>query len=139
MRRRSILFISGVLHPQAGGRWVRLLHFSPALVGPWLAPELAVPLAFLPGFAYALRLAELVHRLRGQRARFRMELTVFGAFAAVSLAMLMLGLASPLYGKHAFVLGYSMAIGLAFLLGVYVFLRFPDIAGKAAEAVAVAY
>lgn len=133
------LFFSGVLQPQAGARWARLLYFSPAFVAPWLAPAVAIPLAFLIGFAHALRLAVLVHRLQGQRARFRMELAVFGAFAVVSLAILMLGLASPLYGMHAFVLGYSMSIGLAFLLAVYVLLRFPDIAGKAAEAVAVAY
>jgi AraC-like DNA-binding protein len=38
-----------------------------------------------------------------------------------------------------FVLGYSISIGLAFLLAVHVLLRFPDIAGKTAEAVAVAY
>ncbi|MEO6688106.1 MAG: AraC family transcriptional regulator [Dokdonella sp.] len=133
------LFFRGVLQPRASERWSSLLYFAPAVVAPWLAPALAVPLAFLFGFAYALRLAGLVHRLRGQRARFRMELAVFGAFAAISLAILLLGLASPLAGLHAFVLGYAISIGLAFLLAVYVLLRFPDIAGKTAEAVAVAY
>ncbi|MEO7324703.1 MAG: helix-turn-helix domain-containing protein [Dokdonella sp.] len=133
------LFFSGALQPQAGERWMRLLYFSPALLGPWLAPALAVPLAFLLGFAYALRLAVLVHRLRGQRTRFRMEMAVFAAFAAISLTILLLGLASPLSGMHAFVLGYSISIGLAFLLAIYVLLRFPDIAGRTADAVAVAY
>lgn len=133
------LFFRGVLQPQASERWIHLLYFGPACVAPWLPTAFSAPLAFLFGVAYALRLGVLVHRLRGQRTRFRMELAVFGAFAVVALVILLLGLASPLYGMHAFVLGYSIAIGLAFLLAAYVLLRFPDIAGKTAEAVAVAY
>lgn len=133
------LFFRGALQPAADEQPLRLLYFTPALLAPWLPAMFAIPLSFLAGAVYAARLAALVYRLRKQRACFQLELATFAAFGLVALAILLLGLASPLYGLHAFVLGYSMSIGLGYLLVVYLLLRFPDIAGKTAEAVAVAY
>lgn len=133
------LFFRGALQPAADEQPLRLLYFAPALLAPWLPVAFAIPFSFLAGAVYAARLASLVYRLRKQRACFQLELATFAAFGLVALAILLLGVASPLYGLHAFVLGYSISIGFGYLLAVHLLLRFPDIAGKTAEAVAVAY
>lgn len=132
------LLFRGALQVPGPEHAARLLHFLPVLIGPWLDPRIAVPLAFLIGTGYALRLAQLVFRMRGQRKRFRMELVVFGAFAGVAVAILGFGLVAPWYAPHAFVIAYATLIGLAFWL-VLLLLRFPDLVAQAAEAVRATY
>ncbi len=134
------LCFRGALQPKALDSPLGLLHFAPAVVAPWLlAGGIAVPLAFVLGVGYASRLAALVFRLRGQRRQFKLELSAFAGFAAIALAILGLGLAAPYLGARAFVLGYATLIGLAFAMAVHLLLRFPDLVGKAADAVARAY
>lgn len=116
-----------------------LLWFAPALAAPWLDPRAALPLAFVLGTGFALRLAVLVYRLRAQRRRFRLELVAFGAFASMAVLVLALGLLAPLLAPHWFVLGYAILIGLSLWLALLALLRFPDLAERTAEAVRATY
>jgi AraC-like DNA-binding protein len=106
---------------------------------PWCPPLLAIPATFAFGFGFAAHLAGLVHRLRGQRQWFRLEMATFAGHAAIALTILLLGAASPWLGVRVFVLAYASLVGAAFALAVYLLLRFPDLGSKAAEAVATAY
>jgi AraC-like DNA-binding protein len=133
------LFFRGALQPKASERAWRLAFYLPALLPLWLAPRVALPLAFLSGAAYAAWLAWLVFRLRRQRARFRLELGVFAAHALVAFAVLLFGLASPWLGFDAFVVAYAILIGIGLFGALYLLLRFPDLPARAAEAVASAY
>ncbi|MBB5207597.1 AraC family transcriptional regulator [Chiayiivirga flava] len=132
------LFFHGALQPAAASpAW--LLWFAPALAVPWLDPRVALPLSFAFGAGFALRLAQLVYRLRAQRRRFALELVAFAAFAAMAVLVLALGLLAPLIAPRAFVLAYSILIGLSLWLALLVLLRYPDVAGRAADAVRAAY
>ena len=134
------LCFRGALQPKAIDSPIWLLHFAPALVAPWmLAGSIAAPLAFLLGAGYACHLAILVFRLRGQRRQFKLELSAFAVFASIAVTILILGLLAPYVGARGFFLGYAALIGLAFAMAVYLLLRFPDLVGKAADAVARAY
>lgn len=133
------LFFLGVLQPAAAAHPLRLLHFSPLLLVPWLPAAVAVPLSFAFGTVHALLLLRLVYGLRSQRRHFRVEAVAFAGFAAIAVLILGLGLGSPWFGERTFFLGYSSLIGLAFWLIVYLLLRFPDLLGRAADAVRNAY
>ena len=133
------LFFRGALQMPGPEHAARLLHFVPVLIGPWLDPRFAVPLAFVIGAGYAVRLAQLVFRMRAQRKRFRLELIMFGAFAAVAVVILGFGLVGPWYAPQSFFIAYATLIGLAFWLVLLLLLRFPDLAAQAAEAVRATY
>ena len=133
------LFLRGALQIPVALRASRLLFYAPALFAVWLDRDAAIPLAFVMGAAFAVHLGVLVLRLRAQRERFRVEMAALSLHAILALIVLVLGVSSPLYGLRVFVIGYSIAIGLGFLLPVHVLLRFPDIVGKTAEAVTSAY
>lgn len=133
------LFFRGALQPRESERAWRLAAFAPALLAIVLPVAVAIPLAFAGGVAGATRLAVLVHRLRAQRARFRLERGVFVAHAAIALAVLVIGLASPWIGLDAFGLAYAILIGVGLFAAIYLLLRFPDLPSRAAEAVASAY
>lgn len=133
------LFFLGVLRPPDTASPLRLLHFAPLLLVPWLPATLAVPLSFVFGALHALLLLRLVYGLRSQRRHFRVEAVAFAGFAGIALLILGLGLSTPWYSERAFFLGYSSLIGLAFWLIVYLLLRFPDLLGRTAEAVRNAY
>jgi AraC-like DNA-binding protein len=133
------LFFRGALQPRESERAWRLAAFAPALLAIVLPVTVAIPLAFAGGVAGATRLAILVHRLRAQRARFRLERGVFIAHAAIALAVLVIGLASPWIGLDAFLLAYAILIGVGLFAALHLLLRFPDLPSRAAEAVANAY
>lgn len=134
-----LCFRGGLLPSDTDSPW-HLLHFVPALSVPWLVPApIALPLAFTVGAAYSVALTRLVRRLRAQRPLFRLELGTFVVFAAIALVVLGLGLAAPWLGPRAFITAYSALIAIAFALALYILLRFPDLLGKASEAVRAAY
>ncbi len=133
------LFFRGALQVQAAQRAWHLAFYAPALVAVWVAPAIAIPISFLMGTVFAVHLAVLVVRLRPQRQRFRVEIIALGVFALTALAILLLGLASPMVGPRAFMIGYASLIGLSMMLAIYILLHFPDIATKTVEAVATAY
>lgn len=133
------LLLRGALQlPDSSGasQWV---YFFPALIAPWLEPSWVLPFAFALGVGFAVHLGVLVFRLRAHQQRFRMELLAIAMHAGLAVIILALGLLSPWYGTRTYVLGYSIAIGLGFLLTLYIFLRFPDLPGKTAEAVSSTY
>lgn len=133
------LFFRGALQPRESERAWRLVLFLPASLAFVLPLAVAIPLAFAGGVAGATRLAVLVHRLRAHRARFRLERGVFVAHAAIALAVLLIGLASPWIGFDAFRIAYAILIGIGLFASLYLLLRFPDLPSRAAEAVATAY
>lgn len=133
------LFFRGALQVRAADRAWHLGFYAPALVAVWVAPAIAIPVSFLMGTVFALHLVALVVRLRPQRQRFRLEIIALGVFALIALAILVLGIASPLVGPRAFMIGYASMIGLGMMLAIHVLLHFPDIASKTVEAVATTY
>lgn len=133
------LFFHGALQRPAAASPMSLLWFAPALAVPWLDPRVALPLSFALGAGFALRLAQLVYRLRAQRRHVALELVAFAAFAAMAVLVLGVGLLAPLLAPQAFVLAYSSLIGLSLWLALLVLLRYPDVAGRAADAVRAAY
>lgn len=133
------VFFQGALQPAERERAWTLLAFAPTTLA-WILPvNMAIPLAFMCGVGFAIRLSLLVHRLRAQRARFRLERGVFAVHAAIAMAMLMLGLGSPWIGLSVFFMAYSILIGLGLFASLYLLLRFPDLPLRAAEAVATSY
>jgi AraC-like DNA-binding protein len=133
------LFFVEALQPPAAMKPWRLLHFLPALVAVFVPPRLSIPLAFLVGTVHALLLLRVVHRLRAQRRHFRVEAAAFAGFALIAVLVLVLGLGATWFGERVFFLGYAQLIGLAFWLALWLLLRFPDLPGRAAEAVRSAY
>jgi AraC-like DNA-binding protein len=133
------VFFRGALAPRESERASHLLAWALVPLAFVLPVRIALPLAFVAGVAFAAWLAVLVHRLRLQRARFRLERGVFAAHAAIALAVLLLGLASPWIGLDAFFLAYAILIGIGLFASLYLLLRFPDLPARAVEAVATAY
>lgn len=133
------LFFVEVLQPPAAMKPWRLLHFLPALLAVSVPPRLSIPLAFLLGTVHALLLLRVVCRLRAQRRHFRVEAAAFAGFALIAALVLVLGLGATWFGERAFFFGYAQLIGLAFWLALWLLLRFPDLPGRAAEAVRSAY
>lgn len=133
------LFFRGALQPRESERSWHLLAYAPVALATILPTGVALPLAFAGGVAGATWLAVLVHRLRAQRARFRIERGVFAAHAVIALAVLAIGLASPWIGFGVYVLAYAILIGLGLFAALYLLLRFPDLPSRAVEAVATAY
>ncbi len=133
------LFFRGALQVQASERLWHLAFYAPAIGAAWIDPAIAIPLSFLFGTIFAVHLAVLILRLRSQRRLFRVEMFALSLFASIAIFILLLGLASPLYGPRAFTLGYAGMIGLASMLAFHVLLHFPDIASKTIEAVATSY
>lgn len=130
-----LLFFAGALRPGASFGPLRMLYYAPVVAAIWIPNSIAIPLAFVLGTLYALRLVVMVQHLRAQRRHFRLERFVFAGFAVISLTILALGLVAPLYSAHAFFTAYASMIGLSFLLVIYTLLRFPDLVEKTAEIV----
>ncbi len=133
------LFFVEALQPPAAIKAWRLLHFLPALLALLLPPRVSIPLAFLVGTVHALLLLRLVYHLRAQRRHFRVEAASFAGFALIAALVLVLGLGAPWFGERVFFLGYAQLIGLAFWLALWLLLRYPDLPGRAADAVRSAY
>jgi AraC-like DNA-binding protein len=133
------LFFVDVLQPPAAAKSWRWLHYAPLPLAFALPGRIAVPLAFGIGTAQALLLLRLVHRLRSQRRHFRVEAAAFAGFAAIAALVLVLGLGVSWIGERGYVVGYACLIGLGFWLALWLLLRYPDLPGRAADAVRSAY
>lgn len=133
------LFFRGALQVPGSGRRVMLLHLLPVLVAPLLDPRVAVPLAFVIGAGYALRLTQLLIGLRTQRRHYRLELAVFCVFGGIALAVLVLGVLAPWLSPRWLVLGYGTGIGASLFLVLFLLLRFPDLVDTTREAGRAAY
>ena len=135
------LFFRGILASgdETKKEALQLLHFAPVAVTPFIDGHVAIPLSFALGTVHSLLLLRMAHALRAQRNAFRLERFAFMAFAGIAAFVPLLGLAPSQVGVHAFVVAYACVIGLAFGVVLYSLLRFPDLLGRAGEAVRVAY
>lgn len=133
--------LMGLLRPE--GDWRRIEWLLPlAVLGLGFSIPLgwAVPLALLLGGAAALHLGLLVHRLRGVRRWFALELKVLAAFAAMAIMVAVSALLVPGgLDWHGYAWIYSALIALGFGLVGWLLLSVPDLLPKTREAVGVAY
>ena len=120
-------------------QWHDVFHAAPLLLIRILPYQLALPCAFLIGSGYLLWLAKTVYSLRAQRQRFHLELLALVTLFAIAIAVLVLGFIRPLLTETAFIINYSILIGLAFFATTLTLLRFPSIAADVSEAVQAAY
>jgi len=119
-------------------RW-QILHIFPLLMSGFIPEQLALPLAFLIGSGYLLWLARAVYLLRQQRQRFKLELLALAVLFSIAISVIVLGFLWPLITHLAFVIGYSILIGLAFFAVALTLMRFPSITDDVAEAVQATY
>ena len=115
------------------------VHALPALVAPWLTPEIARPAAFALGAAYLLGLGRGLFALRQERGRFLVEATLLGAAFAIACAVAILALVPSLLGENAFLEWYATAIGMGFLLVQIALWRRPQLPAEVREAVQSRY
>lgn len=116
-----------------------LAHALPVLLAPWLPGHTALPLAFGIGAAYLLWLAYSLYALRGERARFHLEMLLLGAVFAIALGVSVLGLVQANLAEKLFFSLYASAIGLAFLLVQTVLGIRPQLANEVRESAQAAY
>jgi AraC-like DNA-binding protein len=122
-----------------GLRPIYLIHGLPIAIAPWLADEIALPLAFVVGAGYLLALARDLYRLREQRDEFAKEIALLGTIFGIAVIVATLGvLQSQLPDKLFFVL-YAIAIGLAFLLVQIALGLRPQLSAEVTETAKAAY
>lgn len=109
-----------------------LLHSLPLLISLGLPAPQLLPLAFLLGTGYALWLAQQVRRLRAHHPRGTLELLAWGLFLLMAASLLGLSISAPM---HVVVVCYTSLIGLAFLLVLFVLLKYPELVSDTQEAV----
>lgn len=109
-----------------------LLHGLPLLFSPAFPATRLLPLAFLLGTGYALWLAQQVRRLRGHHPRGRIELLAWGLFLLMAAGLLGLSFIAPI---RMVTTSYASMIGLAFLLVLFVLLKYPELVVDTQEAV----
>ena len=131
----------GVLRPE--GEWRRIEWALPfvVLVLAFCVPlSWAVPVSLAFGATAAVHLGVLVFRLRRLRRWFVLELRVLALFAAMAVAVAVVGVfAQHGLGWRGYVTTYAVLIALGFMLVGWLLLSVPDLVPKAREAVAVAY
>ncbi len=93
-----------------------LIHFAPVLLAFLLPSSLSLTLAFAIGSVYLIWLIHHLYRLRFQRSRFKLEVSVLVIALLLGIAVLVMGFSLPLIDGLTFYSLYSIAIGLAFIL-----------------------
>ncbi len=115
------------------------LHALPIVISLLFPLKWLIPLAFLIGSGYLLWLARAVYGLRGQRQRFKLELFALAVLFLIAIGVILLGFVWPLINDLNFITAYSILIGLAFFVVLFMFLHFPGFAGEVAEAAQASY
>lgn len=135
------LFSQPLLRPKDSPalRPALLGHALPIVIAPALADHLALPLAFLIGAGYMLWLARSLYALRGERARFGLEMVLLGSVFAIALGVSALGLAQAALPDKLFFNLYAIAIGMAFLLVQTTLGLRPQLSEQVSETVQAAY
>lgn len=114
-------------------------HALPVAVAPFVAADLALPLAFVVGAGYLLWLGRTLYALRAERESFRREMMLLGGVFGIALGVSVLGLLqASLPGKLFFSL-YGIAIGAAFFLAQTALGLRPALAAEVTETVQTAY
>jgi AraC-like DNA-binding protein len=134
-------FSRPLLEANEGGgfRPADLAHALPMAAAPWLADDLALPLAFLVGAGYLLALARDLHGLRRQREAFAREIALLGGIFAIAVGVAFLGLLQARLPDKLFFVLYAIAIGLAFLLVQIALGLRPQLSAEVAETVKAGY
>ncbi|MBK6905965.1 MAG: AraC family transcriptional regulator [Rhodocyclaceae bacterium] len=129
-----------ILRPDAAPWRVQsLAHAVPAMIAPWLEPDIALSVAFSVGAGYLLALGRDVYRLRAEREQFVREIALLGVIVVIAVGVTVLGVVrAELPGKTFFEL-YAIAIGLAFFLIQGVLALRPQLAGEVTEAAKASY
>jgi len=134
-------FSRPLLRAEASGgfRPTSLIHGLPVAVTPWLADDVALPLAFVVGAGYLLALAHGLYRLREQREEFAKEIVLLGAIFAIAVGVAVLGILEARLPEKMFFVLYAIAIGLAFLLVQIALGLRPQLSAEVAETAKAAY
>lgn len=133
--------LAGVLRPiERGGFGVAMLGIVSVVCAALVPPRFAIPLSLALGTGFALHLALLVYRLKATRRWFQVELNVVAVFALMGLIVGVCGALTPhVVDWPSYALAYSLQLVAGFLLVSALLLLIPDLAAKAADAVAVSY
>lgn len=133
------LFSKPLLQAEISPHPRQLLHLLPVLAAPLLPFRFALPLAFAVGAGYLLWLGYSIYKLRAQRSRFHLEMSLLGTIFIIALVVLLLGLGLPLIPEKLFFMLYASAIGIAFLLVSLVLSLTPQLSTDVAEAARETY
>ncbi len=133
------LLSAPLLEAQTGLLSKRWIHFLPVLLALILPPAWALPLAFVVGAGYLLRLALNIYALRAQRSRFRLELLGLALIAVLAVLIILLGVSNSFVPDPVFFSLYASAIGGGFVLVSAVLSLAPQLPTEVAEAARETY
>jgi AraC-like DNA-binding protein len=135
------LFSRPLLHPPIRSEFspVRMLHFCPAAVAPFISGTLALPLAFGIGIGYLLWLARSLHALRRERANFQFEMILLGIAFIIAAGISAIGLLQAAVPEKLFFCLYASSIGAAFLLVQTALNRRPQLSAEISETTRAIY
>lgn len=122
-------------YPLAQSWW----HYLPLMLALILPPEWALPLAFVVGAGYLIRLGLNIYALRAQRSRFRLELLGLGLMFVLAILVILLGLSNALVPDRLFFSLYASAIGCGLVLVSAVLNLAPQLPTEVAEAARETY
>jgi len=111
-----------------------LWHLTPLLLNFFIANRWSIPVAFLIGSVYAIISVYQLIQLKDRRQRFRLEVFALFFCLVVAIAVFALGAATLAFNAFYFIAGYSMLIGLSFLLVIITLLLYPDASTNLTEA-----
>lgn len=114
-------------------------HFLPVLVALILPPTWGLPLAFVIGAGYLVRVALNIYALRAQRSRFRLELLGLALILGLAVLIILLGVSNSLVSDAVFFSLYASAIGGGFVLVSAVLSFSPQLPTEMAEAARETY
>lgn len=117
----------------------RWWHFLPVLLALILPPPWALPLAFVVGSGYLIRLGLNIYALRAQRSRFRLELFGLVLMFILAILVILLGVSNSLVPDQVFFSLYAAAIGGGFVLVSAVLSFAPQLPTEVAEAARETY
>ena len=131
------------------GRWAilptqpfrpgQLVHLLPILLLFVLPLHVALPILFVFGAAYSVRLGHLVYGLRDQRKQVRFELLYFAVMSVLAVIVLGLGFAIPYMNPAYFYSFYNHAIGLGLAIMLVALVANPELIGDLSEAARARY
>ncbi len=117
----------------------RWRHFLPVLLALVLPSNWGLPLAFVVGSGYLIRLGFNIYALRAQRNRFRLELLGLALIFALAILVILLGVSNSFVPDRVFFSLYATAIGCGFVLVSIVLSFAPQLPTEVAEAARETY
>jgi len=105
-----------IKNKQQKPKLVYFAHLIPIAISPFLASQLALPLAFLLGAIYLVWLAISLFQLRREHDNFKQEIILLGGVFVIAITVAIFGLLPDYLPGKLFFSFYSIAIGIAFFL-----------------------